>query len=75
MGRCAPFGGIKMAATATHLTAQEPLTKQRQAGVIRPTSALSTTRPPGQIGRESVVARHRHRVGRQQITCGGAGGP
>jgi hypothetical protein len=58
--------GASNTAAAAITTAQKALAELRQAGMTAPMTVRH--RPPGQIGRENVVARDRHRVGRQQIT-------
>jgi hypothetical protein len=47
-------------------TAQEPAAKRQQATTIAPMAVHHCS--PGQLGRGGVVARHRRRVVRQQIT-------
>jgi hypothetical protein len=57
--------GVANTAATVIATAQEPAAKRRQAATTAPVAVRHC--PPGQLGRGGVVARHRRRVGRQQI--------
>jgi hypothetical protein len=65
MAVCTPSGRGNTAATVI-ATAQEPLAKRQQAATIAPVAVRHCR--PGRFGRGSVVARHRRRAARQQIT-------